>query len=78
MGIKNPEFDADFESFENSCEKRYRLKTDKTMKFFTFITVCKSFRTFVCDFFELFQRIRTQHKILRVMIPISSWTFILL
>ncbi len=42
MGIKNAEFDADFESVD-SCEKSCQRKSDGKMKILTSITVCKGF-----------------------------------
>jgi hypothetical protein len=51
----------------NSCEKSYREKEMENLSFFTFITVCKSFRpiTFLGEnFLHSFQRIQTQYPIL--------------
>ncbi len=60
MCIKNAEFEANFESIEklqkDSREKSYQRKSDITMKFLIFITVCKRFRpitSFGCFFLEL-------------------------
>ncbi len=47
MGVKNTEFDVEFESIEKIEKKlpRKKLSMKKWQKFFfTFITVCKSFR----------------------------------
>ncbi len=50
MGIKNAEFDADFESVEKVAKSCQR-KSDRKMEFLTFITVCKSFRPIPYNFF---------------------------
>jgi hypothetical protein len=65
MGIKNAEFDADFESVEkvakNPCEKSYQPeKKQKKLEVSTFNTVCKSFWPttflwFLCTFLNRFE-----------------------
>jgi hypothetical protein len=64
MGIKNAEFDADFEFVEkvaqNLCVKVINGKVREKWSFSTFSTVCKSFppKNFLCDIFSFFfQRI---------------------
>ncbi len=75
-GIKNAEFYADCGSVEKVWKMLigYYQKSDRKIEFFlNFITVGKSFRpktTFAWIFLHLFQRIRTRHQILRLMIPI--------
>jgi hypothetical protein len=48
MGIKNAEFESDFESVEktakNLMRKSYQRKIYRKIEFFTFITAYKSFQ----------------------------------
>ncbi len=54
--------------------KKLSAKSDRKMEFFTFISVnFSAYNFFWGKFFWIFQRIQTQHPILRFMIPIPNF-----